>query len=348
MELFVTLEKKLRDFTLRANFTVKNEVFALLGASGCGKSMTLKCIAGIERPDKGRIVLDGATLFDSERNIDLPPQKRQMGCLFQNYALFPNMTVAENLRFVMHGSNEDSGRKIQELLQRFHLEGLEDVYPATLSGGQQQRVAFARILAAGAKLLLLDEPFSALDSYLKWQMETELMDLLPAYEKTALLVSHDRGEVYRLADRVAVINRGQMEPPADKKVLFHNPGTLSATLLTGCKNISAAERHDESHIYAADWGLTLRTAEPPSTGIKYAGIRAHFLEPRENVNGENVFPMEVQRVIEDTFSYIVMIRPKGTDISPIRWELEKKSWQRLAGRELFIYFPPEAIMLMES
>lgn len=348
MELFVSLEKKLRDFTLKANFTVKDEVFALLGASGCGKSMTLKCIAGIERPDKGRIVLDGEILFDSDKGIDLPPQKRHMGYLFQNYALFPNMTVTENLRFVMQGNNEDGSNIIQELLQRFHLEGLESAYPAALSGGQQQRVAFARILAAGAKLLLLDEPFSALDSYLKWQMETELMDLLPAYGKTALLVSHDRGEVYRLADRIAVINRGQMEAPADKKELFHNPRTLSATLLTGCKNISTAERLDESHIYAADWGLTLRTAEHTSTAIKYAGIRAHYLEPRETVSGENVFPMEVMRVIEDTFSYIVMIRPKGKDVSPIRWELEKKDWQRLDVREIYIYFPPEAIMLMES
>ena len=220
MELSVYLEKQLRDFNLQVDFTVKDEVFALLGASGCGKSMTLKCIAGIEKPDKGRIVLDGEVLFDSAKSINLPPQRRQLGYLFQNYALFPNMTVAENLRFVM---KEGSMDKVTELLQHFHLTGLEDAYPGTLSGGQQQRVAFARVLAAEAKLLLLDEPFSALDSYLKWQLETELMDMLPAYGGTALLVSHDRGEVYRLADKIAVINRGQMEPPAKKKELFRHP-----------------------------------------------------------------------------------------------------------------------------
>ena len=345
MELSVSLEKQLRDFNLQVDFTVKDEVFALLGASGCGKSMTLKCIAGIEKPDKGRIVLDGEVLFNSASGINLPPQKRQLGYLFQNYALFPNMTVAENLRFVM---KEESGSKVQKLLQRFQLEGLEDAYPAALSGGQQQRVAFARILASEAKLLLLDEPFSALDSYLKWQLETELMDMLPSYGSTALLVSHDRGEVYRLADKIAVINRGQMEPPAKKKELFRHPKTLSATLLTGCKNISAAQREDESHIYAADWKLSLKTSTEPPSGTKYAGIRAHFLEPREGAEGENVFSMEVVRVIEDTFSFIVMIRPTGKDAAPIRWELEKKDWQRLSGRELFIYFPPEAIMLLES
>ena len=345
MKLSVYLEKKLRAFTLQVDFTVKDEVFALLGASGCGKSMTLKCIAGIEKPDKGRIVLDGEVLFDSQQDIDLPPQRRQLGYLFQNYALFPNMTVAENLRFVM---KEGSMDKVPKLLQRFHLTGLEDAYPGTLSGGQQQRVAFARVLAAEAKLLLLDEPFSALDSYLKWQLETELMDMLPAYGGTALLVSHDRGEVYRLADKIAVINRGQMETPADKKELFRHPRTLSATLLTGCKNISVAKREDQSHIYAADWGLSLKTSEEPPLGTRYAGIRAHFLEPRDRAEGENVFPMEVVRVTEDTFSFIVMVRPPGKAAAPIRWELEKKAWHDLSDRELFLYFPPEAIMLLED
>ncbi|MBR3457316.1 MAG: ATP-binding cassette domain-containing protein [Selenomonadaceae bacterium] len=347
MELTVSLEKKLRDFTLRTDFTVKNEVFALLGASGCGKSMTLKCIAGIERPDKGRIVLDGEILFDSGNGIDLPPQKRQVGYLFQNYALFPNMTVAENLRFVMKEKSEDREKKIQELLERFHLAGLENAYPAALSGGQQQRAAFARILAARAKLLLLDEPFSALDSYLKWQLETELMDLLPAYDKTALLVSHDRGEVYRLADKIAIINRGQLEPPTDKKELFRHPRTLAATLLTGCKNISAATREDESHIRATEWGLVLKTAETPPPVLRYAGIRAHFMEPRESAAGENIFPMEAVRVIEDTFSYIVMVRPQGSQARPLRWELDKERWREIWEKELFLYFPPEHIMLME-
>lgn len=345
MKLSVYLEKKLQAFTLQVDFTVKDEVFALLGASGCGKSMTLKCIAGIEKPDKGRIVLDGEVLFDSASGINLPPQRRQLGYLFQNYALFPNMTVAENLRFVMKEGNLS---KVPELLRRFHLTGLEDAYPGTLSGGQQQRVAFARVLAAEAKLLLLDEPFSALDSYLKWQLETELMDMLPAYGGTALLVSHDRGEVYRLADKIAVINRGQMETPADKKELFRHPRTLSATLLTGCKNISVAKREDESHIYAADWGLYLKTSEEPPPGTRYTGIRAHFLEPRDRAEGENVFPMEVVRVIEDTFSFIVMVRPPGQAAAPIRWELAKKAWHDFLGRELFLYFPPEAIMLLED
>ena len=348
MELTVSLEKKLRDFTLRAEFSLQDEVFALLGASGCGKSMTLKCIAGIERPDKGRIVLDGKVLFDHEQGIDLPPQQRQIGYLFQNYALFPNMTIAENLRFVMQGHKTDCTAKLQELLSRFQLTDLKNAYPAALSGGQQQRAALARILAAQAKLLLLDEPFAALDSYLKWQLETELLDILPSYGGRAILVSHDRGEVYRLADKAAIISQGQMERAQDTKSLFHHPQTLAATLLTGCKNISRAHRIDNCHIYAADWDLTLKTTAAPSPQVKYTAIRAHFLSAQKTPTGENVFPMEVVRVIEDTFSVIIMVRPRGKTVRPLRWELPKEHWQELNAGELYLCLPPEQLMLLHS
>ena len=178
MELEVKIEKELRNFTLRADFSLRDEVFALLGASGCGKSMTLKCIAGLERPDRGRIVLDGEVLFDSEQGIDLPPQKRRVGYLFQNFALFPNMTIADNIRFVARGTRQQREERVRENLARFALSELGNAYPMELSGGQQQRAALARILASDAKILLLDEPFSALDHYLKWKLELELREVL--------------------------------------------------------------------------------------------------------------------------------------------------------------------------
>ena len=175
MALYVDIEKKCGDFLLKVKFTAQKEVLGLLGASGCGKSMTLKCIAGIERPDAGRILLNGRTLFDSAAGIDLPPQQRRVGYLFQNYALFPNMTVAENILFGAVGNEAAKKAKMQDSLERFNLKGLEKAYPSELSGGQQQRVAFARVLSSAAELLLLDEPFSALDSFLKWQMELDRM-----------------------------------------------------------------------------------------------------------------------------------------------------------------------------
>ena len=349
MELSVRIRKKLRSFTLDVAFETAGEVFALLGASGCGKSMTLKCIAGLERPDEGRIALGDRVLYDSARGIDLSPQKRRIGYLFQSFALFPNMTIEENIRFVAKGSAAKRERLVRENLARFSLTEQKYAYPSALSGGQQQRAALARILATDAELLLLDEPFSALDSYLKWQLELELMDVLKNYGGAALLVSHDRGEVYRLASRIAVIDRGRMEAVHTKKALFHSPTTLAATLLTGCKNVSRARRLDETHIRAEDWQMELRVPSG-ERAVQHVGIRAHFLayrKGRENPEG-NVFLMEVVRVIEDTFSFLVMVRRAGTEGQLIRWELSKEEWRAIAAERICLYFPPEEIMQLDG
>ncbi len=318
MDLRVSIRKKLRDFVLDVDFEVRDEIFALLGASGSGKSMTLKCIAGIETPDEGAIILNGRTLFDSARKINLPPQLRRAGYLFQNYALFPNMTVAENILFAAVG---DKISKLKENLSRFQLDGLENVYPHELSGGQQQRVAFARVLTSHAEILLLDEPFSALDSYLRWQLELELAEVFKIYG-AAILVSHDRGEVYRLADKVAVMHNGKIDTVDLKREVFKHPKTLAAMILTGCKNISPARKIATDKLFAADWNLTL-TAENIPDDLKFVGIRAHDLELCDE-RGENIFDMEVVQVIEDTSSYIVMVRADGG--KPIRFEVDKKSF----------------------
>ena len=347
MELMVSITKKLRSFTLQADFAVKDEVLALLGASGCGKSMTLKCIAGLEIPDRGRIVLNGRVLYDSDKGINLSPQKRKVGYLFQNYALFPNMTVAGNIAFAASGSKAEKERKVRENLSRFKLQDLAEAYPHELSGGQQQRLALARIMAADNELLLLDEPFSALDSYLKWQMEMELKTLLQDYSGAAVLVSHDRGEVYRLADCVAVMNKGQMEAVHTKQDLFNCPDTLAATVLTGCKNVSAVKKIGVQRIYALDWQLELNTDMPVVDKAAFAGIRAHFLVLQENV-GENTFVMEVLDVVEDVFSYLIMLRRKGSEARPVRWELSKEEWLGLGNpTEVNLHFPPNKIMLLE-
>lgn len=346
MELSVSLRKKLHEFTLSVDFFVRDEVLALLGASGSGKSMTLKCIAGIETPDEGRILLNGRILYDSEKGIHLPPRKRKIGYLFQNYALFPNMTIGDNLLFVASGSRGEREKKMKENLARFGLAGMEGAYPSELSGGQQQRAAFARILSSEAELLLLDEPFSALDSYLKWQLELELMNVLASYDGTALLVSHDRGEVYRLASRIAVMNRGAMDTVDRKEELFRNPGTLAATILTGCKNISAAHREGEGLVIAEEWQLPLAIGKGGPKIVRYVGLRAHFLEYRREA-GENTFLMEVLQVIEDTFSYLIMVRRKGTLGKGIRWEVEKEKWHAIRGAEVYLHFPPRHLMLLE-
>ena len=211
MALLVDIEKRLGDFQLDAKLEVGNEVLGLVGNSGCGKSLTLRCIAGIEKPDRGRIVLDGVTLFDSEKHVNLTPQKRHTGLMFQNYALFPNMTVRQNIRAGTlrdRQTEQERDRKVNDIMDSFGLSALAQHYPRQLSGGQQQRTALARILVSEPWILMLDEPFSALDSELKFRMEKEVREVIDRFGKTTLLVSHDRGEAYRLCSRIAMVHEG--------------------------------------------------------------------------------------------------------------------------------------------
>lgn len=346
MDLNISIRKKLREFVLDVNFHTSDEVFALLGASGCGKSMTLKCIAGIETPDEGKIILNGRILFDSDKKINLAPQARRVGYLFQNYALFPNMTVAENILFAAVGNESDKLRGLNENLKRFQLNGLENSYPQELSGGQQQRVAFARILTSHAEILLLDEPFSALDSYLKWQLELELVEILKSYNGAAILVSHDRNEVFRLADKIAVVNRGKIETVNDKHKLFTNPQTVSAAILTGCKNISAAKKIDDNKIFVEDWKITLSVNKKVPDDLKFIGIQANSLEWVSTL-GENIFSVAVVQEIEDTFSYIVMINFADSE-KPVRWEVAKNFWRDFRSNEIYVKIPSEKIIFLNG
>lgn len=237
--LEVSIEKRYAGFTLRAEIRAGNETLALLGASGAGKTMTLKCIAGVVKPDKGYIRVDGQTWFDSARHIDVRPQERGVGLLFQSYALFPNMTVRQNLLCGLRHNTPKSGRaaEVERLISAFCLQGLENRLPAQLSGGQQQRVALARCLARKPGLLLLDEPFAALDTHLRWRLMQELRDTLTAFTGTALYVTHDREETLALCDRVCVMRCGRSQPVVPVHDWYRTPATKSAAHLAGFENV---------------------------------------------------------------------------------------------------------------
>ena len=344
MALYVDIEKRLGDFTLQVKFEAQEGVLAFLGASGCGKSMTLKCIAGIVKPDRGRIELDGRVLFDSEKHIDLPPQKRRVGYLFQNYALFPNMTVAGNIRAGLRGK-ENKEERLKELVAAMGLEGLEEHRPHQLSGGQQQRTALARILASEPEVLLLDEPFSALDSHLRFRMEQQLRQTLRSFGKPAILVSHDRDEVFRLASHVALLRSGRMEALGSRDEVFASPRTRSGAMLTGCKNISAIRKLSERRVLALDWGMELTLAEDAGDA-EYVGIRMHSLRPEGEVNR---FVCRVEEEIENPFSFTIMLCPEGQkDLQPIGWEMDKEQWRALRAECLPVCLPPEGLLLLKG
>ena len=349
MSLSVDLEKRLGSFHLRVQFQAEDEITALLGASGCGKSMTLKCIAGIMTPDRGRIVLNGRVLFDSEARIDLPPQQRRVGYLFQNYALFPTMTVEKNILCgIRSGSKGEKAAALAAALRRFRQAGLEHHYPAQLSGGQQQRVALARILCTRPEAILLDEPFSALDSFLKWKLELELSDLLADFHGPILWVSHDRGEVFRNCKKVCVMEQGQSQGMLTLRQLFHEPETEAAARLSGCKNIVEAVPAGSAVTLPA-WGLTLSCGKPVPADICQAGIRArHVMTVPEGT--PDAFYCTVERVIQDVFTTIVLLRPEGAASGAplLRMELERDDWRRLNRPEgLWIAVQPRDILLLK-
>ena len=346
MALSVNIEKKIGDFHLKVNFDAVNEVMSLLGASGCGKSMTLKCIAGIEKPDKGKIVLNGEILFDSEKGINLPPQKRKVGYLFQQYALFPNMTVEQNIAC---GVREKNKREeiTHSLIRSMNLEGMEKKKPHQLSGGQQQRVALARILANEPEVLLLDEPFSALDSYLRFQLEREVQKIIRTFGKTVILVSHDRDEVFRLTDSIGIMADGALDVVGEKKEIFANPKTKMGAILTGCKNISEIERINCECIYAKDWGVKLNVQDITDE-ITHVGIRLHDLQIVEDQRA-NTFLCEIAEEIEHPFSYTLMLRPiNGEEIGQFGIKIGKEIWKKECREKLLVQFPLEKILLLKE
>lgn len=343
MALQVELEKRLGEFRLEVQFEAGEETLALLGASGSGKSVTLRCIAGLLTPDRGRIVLDGAVLFDSAKKINLPPQRRQVGCLFQSYALFPHMTVRQNIAAAV-GERWRRQAVTEEKLRQFRLENIAGLRPGQLSGGQQQRAALARMLAAEPRAVLLDEPLSALDGYLRAQVELELAETLERFSGTAVWVSHDRGEVFRNCRRICVVDGGKSQPVREAEALFRHPATEAEARLCGCENLLDAVLRDGG-VYVPCWGVTFHCAKAVPPGVRRAGIRARSLRPVPPET-EGAFCCRVVRVSRDLSAVTVLLRPEGArrDAPPLRMERDTPP----EGEQLWVLADPEEILLWEE
>lgn len=348
MILDVKIKKKLKGFTLDVELYGNGNRMGILGASGCGKSMTLKCIAGIVTPDEGHIILNGRILYDSKKKINLPARKRNVGYLFQQYTLFPTMTVEENIKIATSVERKEEVKNIGEYLHKFQLDGLEQRYPSQLSGGQQQRVALARMLASSPHIILLDEPFSALDSYLKEQMQRELFTNLEAFEGNVLLVSHSRDEIYRFCDEVTVMEAGKKVISGGTKELFLAPEKIEVAKLTGCKNIECAEKIDRHKFFIPGWNLTLRTNPMELKDIKAIGIRAHSIQIVSDQSLPNSFPVVVEEVIETPFEIEYLVRNEIEKAEKAVWiKKEKgmgKKYQR--GEHIYMNFPSDKILYL--
>ena len=217
--LYADFRKRLSGCELNIHIETGDDMTGVFGASGAGKSMTLKCIAGIEWPDSGVIRLNGKVLFDSDKRINLKPQERGVGYLFQDYALFPNMTVKGNIIAGLHRlPRKERPAKADELMERFRIAHLSGKHPDSLSGGEKQRTALARIFASSPELILLDEPFSSLDTVLKCELIPMMKDAITSYGKGCLMASHDVNELCAVCKGVTTITDGANSPiiPAEE------------------------------------------------------------------------------------------------------------------------------------
>ncbi|HIK06646.1 MAG TPA: molybdate ABC transporter permease subunit [Trichormus sp. M33_DOE_039] len=332
VELLVDIEQHLPSFDLQVAFSTDERPLGLLGGSGAGKSMILRCLAGIETPTKGRIVLNGRVLFDSQQGINIPSRDRRIGFLVQNYALFPHMTVAQNIAFGLpQGLSATSIRaQVEEQLVAMQLQGLGDRYPHQLSGGQQQRVALARALASQPEALLLDEPFSALDTHLRSQLEQQMTETLSNYQGVSIFVTHNMEEAYRICPNLLVLEEGRPVHHGSRYEIFEHPATVSVAQITGCKNFSHAVMNSAREIEAIDWGCSLKVIEQDEQELSHVGIRAHHIAFTNNPDQENTFPCWLVRTSETPHRITLFLKLHSPANNPQDYHLQaevfKEKW----------------------
>lgn len=352
MVLSVNIKKKLPGFELEVDFETESGISGILGASGAGKSITLRCIAGLDEPDSGRIVLDKHVLYDSERGVNVSIRRRKTGILFQSYALFPHMTVEENIGFGLDTLPQLKRiSRIKEKIEMMQLEGLEKRYPYQISGGQQQRVALARALAVEPEVLLLDEPFSALDEQLRDQTINQLLVSLAQFSGVVLFVTHNVEEAYRICSNLIILSNGKVEAHGNKEKLFEHPPNLATAQITSCKNISRARRISDKLLEALDWNCMLELENIPEN-VTHVGLQARYITLAYDEGANNIFHCWPAFTSETPFrvtNYLSLGKPpsEAGDYN-IQWELNRDEWHSLKKMPLpwKVRLTPEKVFCM--
>ena len=333
--LDVELEKALENFSLKVGFSTGKGAVGLLGASGAGKSMTLRMIAGVVTPDRGRIVLNGRVLFDSGEGTNIAAAQRGIGVVFQDYALFPHMTVAWNVGFGLSAlAAGERQAMVQKQLERMSIAELADRYPAEISGGQRQRVALARCMAIKPDALLLDEPFAALDPHLRRQTEEQLRETLAGYTGAVVFITHDMEEAFRFCSDLLVLDSGRVIASGGKHQLFEHPQTVAAARLTGCKNIVAARRIGANRIGVAAWDCELETVEPVPEALTHVGVRSHQIGLAGAASGVNAFKCRQVSTSEAPHEMTLYLRLHSAahegDLAHLQADVPKDVWRALS------------------
>jgi molybdate ABC transporter permease protein len=353
--LEVAFERRLENFTLNVDLGAGPGAVGLLGPSGSGKSMTLRMIAGVSTPDRGRIVLNGRVLFDSGSRTDLPPARRRVGMVFQDYALFPHLTVAENVGFGLdHLPRNDRTVRVDQQLASMRIAELAHRYPREISGGQRQRVAIARCMAMEPDALLLDEPFAALDPHLRRQTEEQLRETLAHFHGAVVFVTHDMEEAFRFCTDLLVLNHGRVIAKGPKHELFERPRTVAAARLTGCKNIVAATRLADNRLAVPPWNCELATDAPVPVSATHIGYRSHQVIFQQRAASENTFPCWLVATSEAPHEMTLYLRlhaqPNPGDPPHLQADVPKELWRRLRveSQPWTVTLDPARLLLLEE
>lgn len=305
------MKRKLPGFALDAAFATDGGILSVMGPSGSGKTMTLRCIAGLVHPDSGHVAAGGRTLFNSATGINLAPQARRVGFVFQDYALFPHMTIGKNIAYGLQRLlNIDKDARVAWLLDMMKISALADRYPGQISSGQQQRVALARALATDPELLLLDEPFSALDAVTRTELEAEMIAVRGGFRGSIVFVTHDFAQAYRLGSRIAVYNSGRVEQCDQRDRLIESPASPTVAALVGYRTLTAgrivSRTGSDALVSVPSWGCDVRVSAPgyrmlPTQRV-VIGTRPEDVRLAEGP-GENVIAVSLRRVIEEPGSF---------------------------------------------
>ena len=355
--LEVNIQKQLPEFLLDVNFTIDRQQnpLGILGASGAGKSTLLRCIAGLETPDRGRIVFNHRILYDSAKRINLPPQERDVGLLFQDYALFPHLSVAENIAFGMSAKRSALAvrEEVNRQLELVNLSQMGHYLTHQLSGGEKQRVALTRVLASQPKITLLDEPFSALDSNLKEELIALLHQRINNYAGLTLYVTHNLSQAYQLCPQLLIIDRGKAIAFDDRQNLINHPLNLPTAKIVGYRNFSTVSKIAPQTVRALDWQCDLKCDRPVSDRIEHVAIDSYAVNFVDHSKGVNVFPVWLVNRLELPNRVILYLKFNlATDNSSqhLEVDLSHNQWSKLTSRTFpwYIQLPPSKIVLLEQ
>ncbi|RKL66351.1 ABC transporter [Salipaludibacillus neizhouensis] len=350
--LEVSLKKSYSPFHLNMSFEADKGITSILGPSGCGKSLTLQALAGIAKPDEGRIVMNGQTWFDSHERVFWKPQQRQVGFLFQNYALFPHLTVSQNIAYGLKGLPKSTvSERVNTWLKTIRLEGFEKRYPSQLSGGQSQRVALARSMITEPQLLLLDEPFSALDQQIRGSLEEDLLRVIGSeFHGVVLFVTHNIEEAYRVSDKILLFNDGKVIQSGERRDVLRIPQSKKAAEIVGCENVfpvtSSKEIGNDTEVESV--GHFLQVSRTKISRPVYIGIRSYdVLLTKSKDASFNCLEGTVVQIVEGVNNYSFTISTGGLEVkvedfmkgSKTNWEL---------GDDCFLTFPKDKLICMEE